>query len=81
MTKLSLAQRKVLEVMAEGGTLSRTRLGSSSWLHWNYAPGAGKKPERTTIRILEEAGLIEVKRASHLTRTWSITDKGREALK
>ena len=77
MTKLSPAQRKVLEIMAEGVTLSRT----GGWFHWNWASKPFSKPTTPTIHTLEKLGLLEVKGDGALTRTWSITDKGQEALK
>ena len=81
LPKLSPAQRKVLEVMAEGATLARTRWGSEHWNVWRGAATGTKPPTGVTVHKLEGLGFITGPRTGHFTREFHITPKGREALK
>jgi hypothetical protein len=80
--KLSPAQRKVLEVMAEGREFTRTVWGSTVYdASWDGPPTDAKAPNAATISKLITSGLLVGRYDGRSTHVYTITPKGREALK
>ena len=85
-TKLSKAQRELLEKIASGewelGTNTAMASRRSAWIQRG---GIGRGGEtvgvsRATVHALLRRGMIAYGDKSFPTRTWKVTEKGRQAL-